>query len=142
MHAREGCGEGGRVCEVASDDGDFFRKSLCCVRGDISGDGADGVFFGEGWVVEDVVDDGAALDAGGTEYREDFGHDDEIVIIEKKLLMIIIVIKTGFTVFIYMIFYLVCSDIESDRVIKHADLVRPHLRLASPTWKSPVARLR
>lgn len=57
-------------CELNTSCGELLCRSLCRV----SSDASDLVLLGELGVVEDVVDDGAALVASGTEYGNELGH--------------------------------------------------------------------
>ena len=66
----EAGGERGGVGDVAGGEGDggvCGLELLGAVGGWVAGYGADGVDFGEFWVVDDVVDDGASLVACGAE---------------------------------------------------------------------------
>jgi hypothetical protein len=66
--------ESGRVVHVCLDDLDGLGELRAFDGGWVAGDGADLELSRELRVVEDVVDDGAALLAGGTEDCKDLGH--------------------------------------------------------------------
>ena len=74
----EAGGEGAGDGDVAGGEGDggvCGLEFLGAAGGRVAGYSTDGVHLGEFWIVDDVVDDGASLVAGGAEDDQDVSHD-------------------------------------------------------------------